>query len=121
MPPGSKLVCKLIKSIYGLKQASREWFAKLTASLLAAGYTQSHSDHSLFTFKDGDKFIAVVVNVDDVLLAGNNMPLIQHLKQLLHSQFTNKDLGPVKYYMGLEVIVMTLVCYYVSKNLFLIC
>ena len=102
LPPGSKLVCKLIKSLYGLRQASREWFAKLTASLLAAGYKQSHSDHSLFTFTDGDKFIAVVVYVDDVLLAGNDMPLIQHLKQLLHSQFTNQGSGSSQVLSGLR-------------------
>lgn len=95
------LVCKLIKSLYGLKQASREWFTKL-ASCLLAGYKQSVLDHSLFTYTSGDSFMAVVVYVDDILLSRNDFLLIQSLKSLLHHKFSIKDLGPVKFYMGLE-------------------
>lgn len=109
-PPGYKLqssqkhwVCRLIKSIYGLKQASREWFAKLTSSLIQAGYKESLLDYSLFTYTSGPIFVAVVVYVDDILIAGNDMPTIQALKTLLDVQFNIKDLGPIKYYLGLEV------------------
>lgn len=61
----SSFVCKLNKSIYGLNQASREWFTKLDSSVLAAGYKQSLLDHSLFTLKSGSTFVVVVVYVDD--------------------------------------------------------
>ncbi|KAL8149358.1 hypothetical protein AgCh_006394 [Apium graveolens] len=100
----ANLVCKLIKSLYGLKQASREWFTKLTSCLLEAGYKQSKLDHSLFTFTSGNSFIVVVVYVDDILLSGNDFSLIKSLKALLHERFSIKDLGAVKFYLGLEVL-----------------
>lgn len=66
------LVCRLIKSIYGLKQASRCWFEKLAACLIKAGYKQSQTDHSMFTFNQDGVFVVAVVYVDDILLSGNN-------------------------------------------------
>src|ERR1044072_4100914 len=61
---GSQKVCKLQKSLYGLKQASRKWFEKLTTLLLHNGYTQSHADSTLLTKKDGEHFIALCIYVD---------------------------------------------------------
>jgi hypothetical protein len=106
-PPGitndSNKVCKLIKSLYGLKQASRQWYAKLTSLLLAHGYQQAHSDHSLFTKHDQSHFTLLLVYVDDVILAGNSMTEFSYIKELLHSSFKIKDLGKLKYFLGLEV------------------
>lgn len=88
-PQGShRLVCKLQKSLYGLKHASRQWLAKLTSSLLDAGYTQFLADYSLFTYKDDHSFTAVVVYVDNILIPGNNIERIQALKKLLDDQFS---------------------------------
>lgn len=79
-------------------------FQKFQSScILAAGYKQSKLDHSLFTFSSGDSFIAVVVYVYDILLSGNDFSLIQSLKTLLHDRYSIKDLGPVKFNLGLEV------------------
>ncbi|KAL8149357.1 hypothetical protein AgCh_006393 [Apium graveolens] len=71
---------------------------------LVSGYKQSKLDHSLFTFTSGNSFIAVVVYVDDILLSGNDFSLIKSLKALLHERFSIKDLGAVKFYLGLEVL-----------------
>lgn len=95
------LVCRLIKSIYGLKQASREWFTKLTTSLLSIGYTHSLLDYSLFILKTDSTFLAVVVYVDDILITGNDMTEIQGLKYHLDKEFSIKNLGSIKYYLGL--------------------
>ncbi|KAF3666199.1 hypothetical protein FXO37_10701 [Capsicum annuum] len=65
-------VCKLRKSLYGLKQASRQWNIKLTE----AGYSQSAHDHSLFIKKEGADLAAILVYVDDLLITGNSSQLI---------------------------------------------
>ncbi|RVW75421.1 Retrovirus-related Pol polyprotein from transposon RE1 [Vitis vinifera] len=65
---GENLVCRLRKSIYGLKQASRNWFSTFTATVKSAGYIQSKADYSLFTKSQGNKFTAILIYVDDILL-----------------------------------------------------
>lgn len=90
---GEYKVCKLLKSLYGLKQASRQWDIKLTTVLLEAGYIQSPYDHSLFTKKDGVVIIIVQVYVDDLLIIGGNKELIKEVKPTLHKSLNVKDLG----------------------------
>ncbi|MCH95738.1 retrovirus-related Pol polyprotein from transposon TNT 1-94, partial [Trifolium medium] len=107
-PPGlalaqPDLVCKLQRSLYGLKQASRQWNAKLTETLLSLGNTQSKPDYSLFTKKSHTRFTAILVYVDDLVLGGTDMDEINQLKSLLDNKFSIKDLGCLKYFLGSEV------------------
>ncbi|CAN1342859.1 Retrovirus-related Pol polyprotein from transposon TNT 1-94 [Linum perenne] len=107
-PPGlifntPNLVCKLNKSLYGLKQASRQWNFKLTEFLVQSGYVQSKCDYSLFTKSDNSLFIAVLVYVDDIIMTGNDESGIQILKTQLDQTFTIKDLGSLRYFLGLEI------------------
>ncbi|CAM8966664.1 unnamed protein product [Rhodiola kirilowii] len=67
------LVCKLHKSIYGLKQASRQWFSRFSDSLIDFGFKQSLEDYSLFTLTKDNHFIILLVYVDDVVLTGGLM------------------------------------------------
>jgi len=82
-PPGIKVktgqVCKLVKSLYGLKQASRQWFAKLTSSLHKIGFTQSVYDHSLFIKNSENSFTVLLVYVDDIILAGKSIVDIEQV------------------------------------------
>ncbi|KAI5349570.1 hypothetical protein L3X38_002458 [Prunus dulcis] len=71
MITGENQVCRLNKSLYGLKQASRQWFAKLSEAIQAAGYIQSKVDYSLFTCKKGKSFTALLIYVDDILITGD--------------------------------------------------
>ncbi|GJT63798.1 retrovirus-related pol polyprotein from transposon TNT 1-94 [Tanacetum coccineum] len=98
----SNIVCKLTKSLYGLKQANRQWFEKLTTFLVSIGFKQSYVDTSLFTLDKDGKFVTLLVYVDDILLAGNDKKLIQGIKANLNEKFSIKDLGALHYYLGIE-------------------
>ena len=102
-PSGANKVCKLRKSLYGLKQAPRQWFAKLSSKLLEYGFVKSYADYSLFTYRKGDIFMALLVYVDDLVLTGNNPVACAEFKSYLNSCFHIKDLGPLKYFLGIEV------------------
>ncbi|KAE8721524.1 hypothetical protein F3Y22_tig00015825pilonHSYRG00003 [Hibiscus syriacus] len=109
LPPGfcsqgENMVCRLQKSLYGLKQASRQWNLKLTEALLGAGYEQSKFDYSLFTMRKDKKIVVLLIYIDDLLITGNDDCLINDLKSFLNKKFKMKDLGELKYFLGLEVM-----------------
>ncbi|KAL2898459.1 Retrovirus-related Pol polyprotein from transposon TNT 1-94 [Bienertia sinuspersici] len=121
-PPGYSTaapgqVCKLKRSLYGLKQASRQWNLELTKFLVTHGFTQSKHDYSMFTKGSGNQFTVVIAYVDDLLIVGTDLSFIQHLKQLLHQAFTIKDLGELKYFLGLEVLRSSDGFYYIRENI----
>ena len=108
IPPGleninSGKVCRMKKSLYGLKQAPRCWFAKLAAALKNYDFKQSYSDYSLFTLSKGKTQLNVLVYVDDLIVAGNDKSAMLKFKQYLGNCFKMKDLGLLKYFLGLEV------------------
>lgn len=98
-----KQVCKLQKSLYGLKQANKKWYEELTTLLLSQGYKQSNSDYSLFTCARNEKFTVLLVYVDDVILAGNSLEEFDRIKRILDDAFKIKDLCALKRFLGLEV------------------
>ena len=100
----SSIACKLRKSLYGLKQAPRQWFANLSSALLPFGFFQSKANYSLFVKKDGKVLLPVLVYVDDMIIIGNDTQAIAQVKTYLSAQFHMKDLGALKYFLGLEVM-----------------
>ncbi|XP_013674157.1 uncharacterized mitochondrial protein AtMg00810-like [Brassica napus] len=101
VPPGS--VCRLHKSLYGLKQASRQWNHKLSAVFFREGFVQAHADHSLFVKRTSTLFIEALIYVDDILLVGNDEAAIAHFKDVLQAAFKLRVLGPSKYFLGFEI------------------
>ncbi|KAL0416927.1 UNVERIFIED_CONTAM: Retrovirus-related Pol polyprotein from transposon RE2 [Sesamum latifolium] len=97
------LVCKLERSLYGLKHASRQWNVELTVKLQEYGFRQSTHDHCLFTLSTASGLMALLVYVDDILIVGSSMPDIQFVKGYLHNLSTIKDIGDAQYFLGLEI------------------
>jgi hypothetical protein len=98
---GSGRVCKLNRALYGLKQAPRVWYKTLSDFLSSIGFQHIESDFSLF-MNAGTKII-IAIYVDDLLIVGPDLDAIRKLKQQFESRFQMTDLGPCRYYLGLEI------------------
>ncbi|RVW74752.1 Retrovirus-related Pol polyprotein from transposon TNT 1-94 [Vitis vinifera] len=97
-------VCRLRKSLYGLKQSPRAWFERFTKVVKGYGFIQCQSDHTLFVkhFPEG-KLAIIIVYVDNIILTGDHEEKIDLLKKLLTKEFEIKDLGNLKYFLGMEI------------------
>lgn len=88
------LVCRLKRSLYGLKQASRQWNKKLDSTLKEMGLSQSNLDPCIYyKIVDNSNIIFIAVYVDDLLIFTNNKEMNSHVKAELHKKFKMKDLG----------------------------
>ncbi|XP_075091731.1 uncharacterized protein LOC142171910 [Nicotiana tabacum] len=81
-----------------------EWNIKLTDALVGAGYQQSAYDHSPFTKQTTHDIVIILVYVDDILITGRNIFLVEESKSTLHNSFKVKDLGELRYFLGIEVM-----------------
>ncbi|KAL6311415.1 hypothetical protein AAG906_035489 [Vitis piasezkii] len=109
-PPGfvaqgeSGLVCRLRRSLYGLKQSPRAWFSRFSSVVQEFGMFCSTADHSLFYHHNSSgQCIYLVVYVDDIVIIGSDQNGIQNLKQHLFTYFQTKDLGKLKYFLGIKL------------------
>ncbi|RVW69943.1 Retrovirus-related Pol polyprotein from transposon TNT 1-94 [Vitis vinifera] len=109
-PPGfvaqgeSGLVCRLRRSLYGLKQSPRAWFSRFSSVVQEFGMFRSTADHSVFYHHNSlGQCIYLVVYVDDIVITGSDQDGIQKLKQHLFTHFQTKDLGKLKYFLGIEI------------------
>ena len=96
-------VCRLKKSLYGLKQSPKAWFGRFTRALKNLGYHQCNGDHTLFfQHPCSGGVVVLIVYVDDIIITGNNEPEIKKLEEQSEKQFEIKKLGPLKYFLGIE-------------------
>jgi hypothetical protein len=98
-----ELVCKLKRSLYGLKQSPRMWYQKFDTYILSLGFVRRKFDHCIYSKEEGGHFIYVALYVDDMLLIGNNMDTIKEVKKKLSSKFDMKDLGATNFIMGMDI------------------
>ena len=99
--PGN--VLRLKKAIYGLKQSPRAWYNKLSTTLNGRGFKKSELDHTLFTLTTPSGIICLLVYVDDIIITGSDKAGIKATKEFLKSVFEIKDLGEMKYFLGIEL------------------
>ncbi|MCO5578964.1 hypothetical protein L7F22_032815 [Adiantum nelumboides] len=97
-------VCRLKKALYGLKQAPRAWCEKITRFLKKIGFKQSTVDHSLFLKHVDGEIVVIVLYVDDLILTGSHDEHILDVKRSLLRQFNMKDLGELRYFLGIEIV-----------------
>jgi hypothetical protein len=98
-----RMGCHLKKSIYGLKQASRQWYLKFDGMIRKFRFKENVKDNCVYTkFKNG-KFIFLILYVDDILLASSGVNPLLETKKFLSSNFDMKDLGEASFILGIEI------------------
>ena len=96
-------VLKLKKALYGLKQAPRAWNTRIDTYFKENGFQQCPYEHALYVKKEKEKILLVAIYVDDLIFLGNNNQMIEEFKGTMTQEFEMTDLGPMKYFLGLEV------------------
>jgi hypothetical protein len=97
------MVCKLKKSIYGLKQASRQWYLKFNDTITSFGFKENTVDQCIYLKVSGSKFIFLILYVDDILLASSDLGLLHTTKKFLSENFEMKDMSEATYVIGIEI------------------
>lgn len=100
-------MCKLNKALYGLKQVPQAWYYELRNFLLGLGFENARSDTSLFTFIKKGRITYILVYVDDLIVTSNDDMFPTQLITQLALHFSLKDLGPLAYFLGVEVVCST--------------
>src|SRR5258708_3576655 len=98
------MVWKLKKSLYGLKQASCAWYQKVKVKFEKIGFTQCYSDYSIFISMNSHKFCIITPYVNDLMVLSNNAKVLKEKKRELMRVFRMKDLGPIHWFLSLEII-----------------
>jgi len=108
IPPGYisssiGIVCWLQRALYGLKQSPRAWFGRFSIAMRKYGFQQSNSDHTLFLKRRQGKITTLIIYVDDMIITGDDSEEIYRLEKHLAMEFEMKNLGGLKYFLGIEV------------------
>ena len=96
-------MCRLQRSIYGLKQASRSWNIHFDRTIKTYGFVKNGEEPCIYKWANGPVVVFLVLYVDDILLIGNDVPALQGIKIWLSSQFSMKDLGEASYILGMRI------------------
>ncbi|KAF8030796.1 hypothetical protein BT93_D0092 [Corymbia citriodora subsp. variegata] len=97
------MVCKLRRSIYGLKQASRQWYLKFDKVVRSFGFKENTFDQYIYMKVSGSKYIFLVLYVDDILFASRDVDILNDTKSFMSAKFDIKDLGEASFVLGIEI------------------
>ncbi|KAL0295140.1 UNVERIFIED_CONTAM: Retrovirus-related Pol polyprotein from transposon TNT 1-94 [Sesamum radiatum] len=96
-------VCRLQRSIYGLKQASRSWNARFDEVIRSYDFIKNDYDPCVYKKISGRSVAYLVLYVDDILLIGNDVKMLGSIKSWLSTQFSMKDMGEASYILGIKI------------------
>ncbi|GJW08266.1 retrotransposon protein, putative, ty1-copia subclass [Tanacetum coccineum] len=96
-------VCKLKRSIYGLKQASRQWNKRFDDEIKKFGFTQNRDEPCVYLKASGSNVTFLILYVDDILIMGNNIPMLQDVKSYIGRCFAIKYLGEAAYILRIKI------------------
>ncbi|GJS91621.1 retrotransposon protein, putative, ty1-copia subclass [Tanacetum coccineum] len=96
-------VCKLKRSIYRLKQTSRQWNTQFDDEIKKFGFTQNRDEPCVYQKASGSYVTFLILYVDGILIMGNNIPMLQDVKSYLRKCFAMKDLGEAAYILGIKI------------------
>jgi hypothetical protein len=102
-PKGANKVCKLQRSIYGLKQTSQSWNLRFDEVIKTFGFVQNLEESCIYKKMSGSLVAFLVLYVDDMLLIGNDVQMLNGVKEYLNSKFSMKDLGEAAYVLGIKI------------------
>lgn len=94
---------KLAKALYGLRQAPRARYAKLNKCLESLGFTKCPYEHAVYVKREDKETVIIGVYVDDLLITGSSMTVINRFKDQMNKEFEMSDLGKLSHYLGIEV------------------
>ena len=101
--PNKDHVCRLLKSLYGLKQSGRNWYKMLSEFLLTAQFDVSPHDPCLFVKQEHGNYCYVCVWVDDIIYSSADYTFYRRFEQLITTQFTIGDSGPLDWFLGMQI------------------
>ncbi|GJZ68045.1 retrotransposon protein, putative, ty1-copia subclass [Tanacetum coccineum] len=102
-PKHPRKVCKLQRSIYGLKQASRSWNKRFDEEIKRFGFAQNLDEPCVYQKASGSNVTFLILYVDDIIIMGNHIPSLQSVKSYLGKCFTMKDLGEAAFILGIKI------------------
>jgi hypothetical protein len=102
-PKDANKVCKLQRSIYGLKQASRSWNLRFDEVIKGFGFVQNTKESCIYKKMSGSSGSFLVLSVDDILLIVNDVQMLNSVKEYLNNNFSMKDMGEAAYVLGIKI------------------
>jgi hypothetical protein len=103
IPDKEGKVLRLSKALYGLRQAPRAWNVKLDFTLWRIGFEQSPHEADVYRWGNGRNVLLVGVYVDDLVIIGTKDAGVAAFKEEMKAIFQMNDLGPLSFYLGIEV------------------
>ena len=96
-------VLRLLKTLYGLKQSPREWNANLDKFMISQLFTRITADSCVYIRKSDKGTVIIAVYVDDLIIAGSSLRLVECVKSAFHHKYKMKDMGMLEYVLGVRV------------------